>query len=203
MKVIFIAGSYGSGTSAITGILDKMGVSSLPPHFLTNDYRTPNSFESIAFRDLVISFADETTLTKNMSKAAEFIQGLKKLVQQGNGGTADAVVLKMPLASICITQIIEAVDPYIIMVHRPIEEIEASRIRRGWDSACFGAAGAQVIYSRLITELMQMKKSYLAISYHDLQKDPRREMLRVTNFCDLSEINNRIDGAIGFVRGRA
>lgn len=202
MKVIFIAGSYGSGTSAVTGMLDKMGVSSLPPHFHTNDSRTPNSFESLAFRDLVNAFADEQTLTKNMAKAADFVQGLKKLIQQAKEAGVEAVVLKMPLASICLAQMIEAIDPYVILVHRPFEEIEASRKRRNWPPI-YGVAGAQVIYSKLYTELMQMKKSYLAISYRDLQEDPRREMLRVTHFCGLSELNDRIDEAAGFVRGNS
>jgi len=200
MNVIFVAGSYGSGTTALTGMLDKMGIASLPPHFKTNDPRTPNSFESMAFRRLVTSFADESTLTKDKSKAAEFVQGLRSLIRQADGGSADAVVLKMPLASICITQIIEAVDPYVLLIHRPIDEIEASRKRRNW-TPNLGAIGAQIIYSTLFSELAFMKKSYLAISYHDLQEGPRREMLRITNFCGLSEINNRIDDAIGFVRG--
>ena len=148
MKVIFIAGAWGSGTSAVAGALDKMGITSLPPHFHTNDPRTPNSFESLAFRKLVYSFANESTLTKNMACSAKFIQGMKILMQQAKANSADAVVLKMPLASICTAQIIEAVDPYIIVVHRPLENIEASRIRRGWPSH-LGAQTAQIIYSTL------------------------------------------------------
>jgi predicted O-linked N-acetylglucosamine transferase (SPINDLY family) len=200
MKVIFIAGSYGSGTSAITGALDKMGVSTLPPHFSTNDAQTPNSFESLAFRALVNSFADETNLKVDKNKEAKFIADVKKLIQEADGGAANAVVLKMPLASICITQLIEALDPFVILVHRPFSEIEASRMRRNWP-AIYGAMGAEVIYSTLYRELTNMKKSYLALSYHDLQENPRLEILRVTNFCDLTAINNKIEGGVTFIRG--
>lgn len=202
MKVIFIAGSYCSGTSALAGVLDNMGIASLPPHFKTDDPLTPNSFESLAFRNLVNSFANESMLTIDKSKAAKFVVDLKNLIQHADRGSNNTVVLKMPLASICISQIIEAVDPYVILVHRPIEEIEASRKRRQWP-LLYGAIGARFIYTRLFNDLMSMKKSFLAVSYHDLVQDPRQTMLRITTFCDLLEINNRVDDAIKFVRGKS
>jgi hypothetical protein len=200
MKVIFIAGSFGSGTTAVAGALDKMGIASLPPHFRTNDPLTPSSFESLAFRDLVNTFASESTLTIDESKSVKFVLDLKNLLIEADKGPADTVVLKMPLASICLPQIIEAADPYVILVHRPFDEIEASRIRRRWQSPVFGAPGAQAIYSKLFSDLVAMNRSFLAISYRDFQKNPRRNMLNITNFCELSEINDRIDDAIKFVR---
>lgn len=200
MKVIFIAGSYSSGTSAVTGILDQMGVASLPPHFRTKDPLTPNSYESVAFRNLVNAYADGMKLTTDPTKAAKFVQDLRELVKNADGGPADALVLKMPLASICLPQIIEAVDPHVILVHRPLEEIEASRMRRNW-APIYGALGARLIYSKLVSDLVQMRKSYLAVSYRDLQENPRREMQRMLDFCDLSALAGRIDDAVGFVRG--
>jgi hypothetical protein len=202
MKVIFIAGSYGSGTSALTGMLDGMGITSLPPHLTTEDPRTPNSFESMAFRSVVKSFANESTMSVDMSRAGLFVQRLRNLLKNADVGPASAAVLKMPLASICLPQIIEAVDPYIILVHRPMEEIEASRIRRNWEPQ-YGAIGAQMIYPKLYTDLSTMKKTYLAISYHDLQENARRELLRITNFCGLQELDDRVDGVTWFVRERS
>ena len=199
MKVIFVAGSFGSGTSAVAGALDKLGIVSLPPHFRTNDPRTPNSFESMAFRQLVNSFASESTLSVDPSKAEKFIQDLRNLVNQADGGPADAIVLKMPLASICLPQIIEAVNPYIIVVHRPFGEIEASRLRRMW-TPNLGAAGAQIIYSKLLMDLMEHKKSYLAVGYQELRQNSQREILRVLYFCGLEKLSDRIDQAVEFVR---
>jgi hypothetical protein len=199
MKVIFVAGTFGSGTSAVAGALDRLGVDSMPPHFITNDLRTPNSYESMAFRELVNEFTDEPTLSLHESGADKFVQGLRDLLSQANGGSANAVVLKMPLASICVPQIIKAVDPYIIWVHRPLSEVEASRLRRKWPPL-YGAAGAGVICSKLITDLIEHKKSYLAVSYLDLQKHTRREITNIMNFCGLQELGSRIDAAVEFVR---
>jgi len=199
MKVIFIAGSFGSGTSALAGALDQLGLASLPPHFMTNDVRTPNSFESLAFRQLVNAFANEATLSVDESKAGKFIQDLKNLLGQADGGLAGAVMLKMPLASICLPQIIAAVDPYVIVMHRPFGEIEASRVRRGWPPQ-LGGAGAQVIYSKLLTSLIEQQKSCFALSYRDLQQNCRHELLRVLQFCGLEQLSDQIDKAVEFVR---
>ncbi len=199
MKVIFVAGSYGSGTSALAGALDKMGVGSLPPHFRTNDPRTPNSFESIAFKSLVLSYADEATMQVNPGKEKPFVQGLRKLVADADPGPANAVMLKFPLASICLPQIIEAVDPCIVLVHRPFEEIEASRIRRNWPPH-LGAAGAKTIYLKLFADTILQKKSYLALSYRDLQEDGRRQLQRIMDFCGLEVGRQQVDNASRFIR---
>lgn len=45
MKNIVIIASWSSGSTAITGYLDKCGAYSCPPHLNTVDERTPNSYE--------------------------------------------------------------------------------------------------------------------------------------------------------------
>jgi len=57
-------------------------------------------------------------------------------------------------------------------------------------------------YSKLhfIPEFAHAKKTYLPISYDKLLENPKREILRITKFCGLSEINPRIDDAAGFIR---
>lgn len=200
-KVIFIAGSFGSGTSAVAGALAKLGVSSLPPHFQTNDPRTPSSFESLAFRKLVDSIANDADLSvaDNRAGTSKFIKELKKLVAKADGGIHDAVMLKMPLASLCLPQIVEAVDPFVIVVHRPFDEIEASRNRRNWP-AHYGAVGAQRIYYQLTWDLIKTRKSFLALSYSDLRQHGRREITRIAQFCGLKKANDRIGEAVKFIR---
>ena len=201
MKVVFIAGAFGSGTSALAGALDKMGLDSLAPHFLTNDPRTPNSFESLAFKSLVLAYADEATMRVKPDQERQFVQGLRALVSKADGGKANAVVLKFPLASICLPQIIEAVDPRIVLVHRPFEEIEASRLRRKWPPH-LGAAGAKTIYLKFFADTILQKKSYLALSYRDLQRDGRRQLQRLVEYCGLEVSRQQIDAGARFFRGK-
>ncbi len=41
MKSILILSSWGTGSTAVTGYLDKLGAYSCAPHFHTNDEKTP------------------------------------------------------------------------------------------------------------------------------------------------------------------
>ena len=59
MKNIVIIASWSSGSTAITGYLDKCGAYSCPPHFNTNDERTPNSYEPLAYRNELSKLFDE------------------------------------------------------------------------------------------------------------------------------------------------
>ena len=49
MKAVVIIASWSSGSTAVTGYLDKCGAYSCPPHLNTIDKRTPNSYESIEY----------------------------------------------------------------------------------------------------------------------------------------------------------
>jgi len=104
MRVIFVAGSYGSGTSSLIGALDRLGISTLPPHFRTNDPRTPISYESKAFRQLIHLIAREdvegNSLKLDTSRSAEFVEKFRLLIESADPGPANAIALKMRLASI-------------------------------------------------------------------------------------------------------
>lgn len=203
MKVIFVAGSYGSGTSSLIGALDRLGISTLPPHFKTSDPRTPISYESKAFRALIHSFAREDVegndLRVDRSKSAEFVEEFRVFIENADPGPANAIALKMPLASICLPEIMQVVDPYVVWVHRPMDEIEASRIRRKWP-ALFGSVSAAIINETLIHDLVENGKSFLSISYHDLTRDGRGELLKVLDYCGLRELEAGVDEAAKFIR---
>lgn len=197
-KIIFIAGAYGSGTTAITGALDRMGVSTAPPHFLTNDPRTPNSFESTAFRNIILSFADADTTSLDTSKSELAIEQLRHFRSQIEH---PHVALKMPLASICLQQIVAALDPSLIVVHRPFEEIEASRRRRNWPSQ-FGADAARIIYSKIFGDIVRLDRSFLPISYNAFLRAPEHELFRILDFCKITDqsVRSRMNEALAFIR---
>lgn len=82
MDLIFIAGSWGSGTTAAIGALDKLGIPTFGPHFITNDERTQNSYELQAFRKLVFNFVDEPTVSFKANYENGFIPALRDFKQQ-------------------------------------------------------------------------------------------------------------------------
>ena len=61
MKTIVIIASWGSGSTAVTGFLDKCGAYSCPPHLHTIDERTPSSYESLAYGKELAKLFDKYT----------------------------------------------------------------------------------------------------------------------------------------------
>ena len=54
MQKVVILGAWASGTSAMAGILERMGYYTCPSHWITYDERTPISYEPNALRDIVL-----------------------------------------------------------------------------------------------------------------------------------------------------
>ena len=62
VRVVVLLSAWSSGSTSIAGYLDRCGAYTCPPHQETNDPRTPNSFESLEFRNAMTRFTDEMSL---------------------------------------------------------------------------------------------------------------------------------------------
>ncbi len=82
MKTIFIAGSWGSGTTAVAGMLDQLGASSVPPHFETSDNRTMDTHESLAFREIIYRYTSERSMRTDISRLQEIKDAIKKFREE-------------------------------------------------------------------------------------------------------------------------
>ena len=213
MKTIFVAGSWGSGTSMVTGALDRLGVSTFGPHFQSNDPKTPNTFELMPFREIILNHVDEAAMLprERFSNLEEFSRQLSSALrrfgeqlERGEFGSwpqnmPKVVALKMPLASMCLPEIVQALSADIILVHRPLREIEASRLRRNW-LAYMGSAGANRIYLKILADLMEHRLSALMVSHGDFVTNTRDWLRRIIHYCGLHFIENNIENAVNFIR---
>lgn len=207
MQTIFIAGAWGSGTTAITGALAALGVQTFSPLLELNDPDTPVSFEFVPFRDIVLKYVDERAL-RYRADPAGLVKDLKRLrsdVESGAFGNWSAprhrLVLKLPAAMAVLPHLEQAFSPTIVFVHRSLVEIERSCRRRRWPDV-FGQKGAQVLVNKALDDLLNMGKSFLAISYKDLTDDPETVIGKVVQYCDLQDLQAGIPGAAQFVRRR-
>lgn len=207
MRVIFVAGAWGSGTTALAGALAKLGVSSFGPHFKSNDLLTPNTFELVPFRDVILRFVDEPTIAFRGDSDEEFVAALRAFAvaleceEYGKwlAGGPQVAFLKMPLATYCIPQLVKAFDPEIILVRRSLQEIEASCKRRRWPAYC-GAQGAELLYEKALGDLERLERRYLEVLHTDLVHRTRETMDRVIEFGGLQELRSNLTAACKFVR---
>lgn len=204
MKLVLVCGPWSSGTTAVAGMLDKLGLKGLPPYFKTNDERTKNSFESLEFRNVIDQLASEETLKLKVDRsiALKVLQAFrKKLEDAGMGGENQEVpvFLKYPLSALLISQIARVFDTRLIYVLRPLKAIEATRVRRGW-ATNLGAAGAQVIYSKMFQVLVDNGIPTMVIRYPELQVTRRRHARQIASFCGVKVDKAMIDAAVQSVR---
>jgi len=170
-NVILVLAPWSSGSTAITGYLGRVGGWTCPPHQGTTDPRTPNSHEPKFFRDLLCHCFDELTLKPKQNPGVfvnyfkPWLEGeLAKATQMG----LPFVVLKHPIAALALTDILTVCSPEVLVVSRPLDQIEQSRLRRRWHRV-YGAEGANKIYSAAFNGLINHAVSFRTVAYPEFQ----------------------------------
>lgn len=203
MRLVLICGPWSSGTTAIAGILERIGVCGLPPYLMTNDPRTPDSHESLAFREIVQRYVDEATLSRLPCEPGAIEDDLRRLqerIGRGDFGPGIAaggtIFLKCPTAALLISEICEVFDTHLIYVMRPLAEIEQSRRRRNWQPH-FGAAGAEAIYRHM--EAARHDRPTVRIEYAALLADPAKHVSDLARFIGVRPSPAALRDAAAFV----
>src|SRR5579862_8065593 len=144
MKLILVCGPFGSGTTAVAGLLARLGAVGFGPYYRPTDTLTPDSHELVAFRDLILTLASEKTTTlKPGADIKAALDGFRARIANQELGRYDdnaaiPIFLKHPLAALIIPAICAAFDTRLIYLVRPVRDIELSRRRRKW-GAQYGA----------------------------------------------------------------
>lgn len=186
-KVILILSSWSSGSSAVSGFLHKSGVDLCGPYFRAAlDVKTPNTYESNDFRALMMHSIDEWSFEYKVSRQ-EFLNLFGQFIQQkvnnSNFSQDDLLGLKHPLSVFWLKEIIEVIDPVFVVVTRPFEKIEATRVRRSWHEV-YGSKGAKTIYGHIYSFLQENGFTFFGISYDDFLSSPEKR-IKLLEYCDI------------------
>lgn len=177
VKTIFVYGPYGSGTTAVTGVLMRLGCKTYGALSKTNDPRTPTSLEDLEFKNMLHELIDENSLDVRpgvtvkmaLEKLTNFYSSLLKH-KQNEPLNENPFILKHPMACVIAPQIHTVFKPKYVYVTRPLKDIENSRIRRKW-SIVFGSKGAVHIYNLMIGLVVEFCAKPLWIHYSELETD--------------------------------
>lgn len=208
MKLILVCGPWSSGTTAVSGMLDQLGLDGVGPFFRTNDALTKNSFESIAFRAVINQLASEGTLKLKLppKETLAALQNFRvQLVERSEehqaqtGAEASPIFLKYPLSALLIPQICKVFDTRLIYVLRPTAAIEATRARRNWPGN-YGALGANILYSKMFQVMVDLAIPTLMVRYPELLAAPLQHAKQLAQYCGLSTDAAKLKAAAQFVR---
>ena len=184
MKTILILSSWGTGSTAVTGYLDKLGAFSCAPHFYTNDDKTPNSFEPLELRNLLNEYVNELDF-KLKKDPKPFEEAFSNWISSQSSIASEQghthLVLKHPLLIFFLPTIYRYCDASSVYITRNIESVEKTRQRRQWPEN-FGRVGVLKIHKILYDLYLKMNKPVLQLPFESFRSniESRLELIRYT-----------------------
>jgi hypothetical protein len=184
-----VSGPWGSGTTAVAGVLAHLGYTGFGPFLTITDPRFGNSYELMPFRDLVLRLASEEALRLKVTSVEPIhaeLEGFKQEILAQRHGAYDPersppLFLKYPLAALIMPWLAEHFELRQVLVGRPLAHIEATRARRRW-APQFGGRGAQEIYPLLLTAMLDKAIPTLVVHHHELLRAPEPTIRDIARF---------------------
>ena len=208
MKLLLVCGPWGSGTTAVAGLLLRLGAVGFGPYFHTNDPHTGNAYELVPFRDLIRRFASEQTLTLQEGASAEVDAALRQFrgrIENRELGPYDSagppIFLKYPLSALVLPDICRVFETRLIAVERSLAQIERTRLRRRW-AEHYGERGAGLIYEHIARALEAQTAPSMKVKYDELLRSPAYVARRLVQFAGLKASRDEIERAATFVKRR-
>ena len=207
MRILLVSGPWGSGTTAVAGLLARLGVISFGPYFESNDPRTRNTYEFLPFREVVRRHVCVRTLCRGNSAAEEVehdFRALRGRIEEQEFGpykpnASVPILFKSPPSAFLLREICRVFDLRLIVVRRSLEQIEKSRLRRGWEPQ-FGKLGAETIYRHISDATASCALPLIAINYDDVLSSPMSVAQRLAEFSQIGPTPDQIETAARFVR---
>ena len=207
MKLILVSGPWSSGTTAVAGALHFLGYTGFGPYVTLKDERTPLSYELGPFRELVLSLASEEIVAITAPSEAlvrDKITRFKRMILAERFGAYDEassppIFLKYPLSALLIPWLAEQFELRLLVVARPMHDIEHTQHRRGWP-ACYGAAGAKKLYSSIFTAILENGLPSQIVQYPLLLSDPDPQLRAMAEFCGYVPDERAFERAEHFIR---
>ncbi|MEX0922638.1 MAG: hypothetical protein WD489_09720 [Rhodovibrionaceae bacterium] len=204
MQKVVILGAWASGTSAMAGILERMGFYTCPSHWITYDERTPISYEPNALRDIVLPCMEEAKLAYKPGLDRKALQGRlaawsREEEEKAQQGGWRGLAIKLPHLAFFLPEVSEAWKPDFLVVTRRLADIETTRRRRAWQPY-LGSEGAKAIYSKLFGDLLALQRGYLTVAFEELRGAPEPQIERISSFLDLDPASYDRGKVLSWVR---
>lgn len=185
-----------SGSPVVAGFLGECGAYLCPPFAKSLNPDRPLTFESEMFRGMVSATINEFTFDLKIDPIV-FRNGFKswfiQQIENASESKARRIVLNHPLSVFLLDELCQIVDPTFLVVTRPFEKIEQSRIKQNLQPS-YGSEGAKIIYERAYSYLHDKEKTFLAIPFRNFAAS-KESRFQLIDFCELDVSNEQIESA--------
>ena len=204
LTYICILAPWSSGSSALAGFT-SLRSPYLPPHLFSNDERTLNTFESLAYRNqlhqlIKIQFPDKDKCSFTSTKRDAFEDFFSEWIQSQSEIATNLnkthIVLKHALQTFALTSLTKFIQPKFIVLERPVEEIEKTRKEETGHQSMVNSEQCQFIPRPAII-LTKLKLLILHYPLMNSVKRKKREKL-FKKFCEMSPHIDQLTNANAF-----
>ena len=199
---VAVVGLYNSGSSAVAGMLHRLGVSMGPPFWNNSRELDPdNHYESYDLAWHLRQWWDEPRLIES-APAAQRRTYLRKWVELQETRTEGAVGAKHPLLAMCLDDLSEAWGEslHLIRIWRPLPDSIAGLERRRWFPG-FEQALQKQIHSRMEAQLEKSPARLLTLNWDELHAEPVRHAALLCGFLGIDRSREQLEFAARIVGG--
>ena len=188
---IAVAGLYRSGSTAIAGILHRLGVDMGPPFY-------ENYYESFFLSAQLRLWWQEPFIIERVSSEHR-VQLLKQWISQSKMVNAKAVGAKHPLFCLCCDDILSAWghNTRFVWAYRSLETSVASLARQGWWHPLECRRVQEILWEE--ANLFFSKNNHFRLEYEELVREPIEHIKKVTEFLNLNSTEKEIQAAAEFI----
>ena len=194
-----ILGLYNSGSSALAGMLHRLGANLGPPFWCDRPGRESTVYEADDLAAALRRWWDEPALIER-STAAERIPWLRAWIRHQESTNPAPAGVKHPLLALSANDIVAAwgTDTRFIWARRPLAESVAGLTRRGWFPGCELA-----MQSRLWDAIHAFVGSGIAVTaldWDETRRDPAAAAMRLATLLELEPDLEQLAAAARAVR---
>lgn len=190
--MIAVVGSNRSGTSCVSGMLHKLGVS-MGRRFLPPDkHNETGYYEAAALR----AFCYRSTKDSQRFSSEKKVQWLREWAQCRN--ETAIVGCKHPLLCLLLPEMKQVwPDLKVITTERPVTEIKASLMRAGWWNS--SRQQPEHLIVKRDADLSEQNIPTLRLDYHDVLRNPEKVVDSVIQFVGITPTPEQRQSAIDHV----
>jgi len=189
-KRIAVLGLFRSGSTAVAGVLDHLGVDMGAPFY-------GGYYESAWLSDQLRIWWDEPNLRETVAQP-ERVRILKCWIEEREKAGARWVGMKHPLLSLCGEDLVEAWGPETCFIRccRPLEESSESLTKLGY------RGDSRLLQQKLLTALDRFfaHRGHLQIHFSEFMRNPAGEVDRLIAYLGITPEREKIASALKFVQ---
>ena len=193
-RLVCVVGPYRSGTSAVAGLLHRLGVPMGDGWKPARPGNAGGTYEDQQLATMCRRWFRETSIVERVGRRQR-----RRDLRQWLAGRPQLAGAKHPLLCLCLPQLAR-VCPSVqfVAVDRPPAESVASLLNRRWSQSHAERATSRLIAARE-RDLATVGKPVCRIAYHDLLANPADAVDRLIAFLDLTPTEDQRRDAISWI----